>query len=492
MRLFTTALKPFICLAILSAAACSIGPSTVRISAETMRDKIKGGWVGQTVGVCFGGPTEFKWVGTWIGDDVPLQYSAEQLVRYFNNDDLYMDLAFMAVLDSAGLDASSEALGLKFANAGFRLWHANQSGRWNILHGIMPPQSGHWKNNPHADDIDFQIEADFIGLISPAMPNTALDLCDRVGHIMNYGDGYYGGVFVAAMYTHAFVESDISVVVQKALESLPEKSEYHQAISDVIRWWRQYPDDWKRCWFEVQKKWSNDRGCPECALLPGNIDAKLNGAYIAIGLLYGEQDFGKTLEISTRCGQDSDCNPANAAGVLGTMIGFSNIPEQWLVGLDQIENEKFDYCDYSLNEVYEVNYRLASEIVVRGGGSVGESTWIIEREKPVRPPLEVAFEGLTPKVRLPLKNSGDSLYTLAFEGRAFVVNGFVHWDGGECEVEVYLDGKLTEQATLPGDARIWRIPLFWNYDLETGNHELAIRQVGGEGRMVVKEALIYQ
>jgi hypothetical protein len=492
MRPFSTALKSLICIALLSVMACSTGTGTVRISAETMRDKIKGGWVGQTVGVCFGFPTEFKWTGTWIGDDVPLEYSAEQLVNHFNNDDLYMDLAFLAVLDSAGLDASSEALGLKFANAGFRLWHANQSGRWNILHGIMPPESGHWKNNPHADDIDFQIEADFIGLLCPAMPNSALDLCDRVGHIMNYGDGYYGGVFVAAMYAHAFVENEISVVVEKSLESLPQKSEYYQTINDVLTWWRQYPNDWHRCWFEVQKKWANDRGCPECALQPGNIDAKLNGAYIAIGLLYGEQDFGRTMEISTRCGQDSDCNPSNAAGVLGTLIGFSNIPAEWLIGLDRIENEKFKYCDYSLNEVYEVNYRLAGEIVARGGGSVGESTWIIERQKPVRPPLEVAFEGLTPKELLSLENSGDSLYTLEFDGRAFVVNGFVHWDGGVCECEVYVDGKLTEKVILPSDSKIWRIPLFHNYDLEPGPHQLTIRQVSGEGRMMVNKVLIYQ
>ena len=54
----------------------------------------------------------------------------------------------------------------------------------------MPPASGHWKNNPHADAIDFQIEADFIGMICPGMVNTASDFSDKIGHIMNYGDGW--------------------------------------------------------------------------------------------------------------------------------------------------------------------------------------------------------------------------------------------------------------------------------------------------------------
>ena len=92
-----------------------------------------------------------------------------------------------------------------FANAEYMLWHANQAARYNILNGMEPPASGHWENNPHADDIDFQIEADFAGLMNPGMVNSSSEVCDRVGHIMNYGDGWYGGVYVAAMYSLAFL-----------------------------------------------------------------------------------------------------------------------------------------------------------------------------------------------------------------------------------------------------------------------------------------------
>ena len=47
-----------------------------------------------------------------------------------------------------------------------------------------------------------------------------------------------------------------------------------------------------------------------------NIDAKINAAYIAMGLLYGSGDIEDTCIISMRCGQDSDCNPSNALGIL--------------------------------------------------------------------------------------------------------------------------------------------------------------------------------
>src|SRR5258707_3823139 len=114
-------------------------------------------------------------------------------------DDLYMDLTFVDVFEQEGLDGPVASHARAYANAGYMLWHANQAGRYNILHGISPPQSGHWLNNPHADDIDFQIEADFSGLMSPGMPNTAARIGDPIGHIMNYGDGWYGGFYVGAI-----------------------------------------------------------------------------------------------------------------------------------------------------------------------------------------------------------------------------------------------------------------------------------------------------
>ena len=120
-------------------------------------------------------------------------------------DDIYNDCTFVEAFDELGLDCSQEELAKRFAFADYHLAHANQAGRYNIRQGIMPPASGHWLNNPHADDLDFQIEADFIGLMAPAMLPEALDIASRVGHIMNSGDGFYGGAFVAALYSSAFL-----------------------------------------------------------------------------------------------------------------------------------------------------------------------------------------------------------------------------------------------------------------------------------------------
>src|ERR1044072_2478983 len=246
---------------------------TLLISEEVLKDKIKGGWAGQTIGVTFGGPYEFKYNGTFIQEYHPLFWNEGYVKKTMIEtpglyDDLYMDLTFVDVFERLGLDAPVDSFAQAFAHAGYKLWHANQAARYNILNGIKAPQSGNWTNSPHADDIDYQIESDYAGLMSPGMPNAASAISDKIGHIMNYGDGWYGGVYVGAMYSLAFVSNDIRFIVNEALKAVPAQSQFYKCITDVIRWSKSYPDDWKKTWFEVQKKWANDIGCPEGVFAP--------------------------------------------------------------------------------------------------------------------------------------------------------------------------------------------------------------------------------
>jgi len=174
------------------------------LTEKVLKDKIKGGWAGQTIGCTYGGPTEFKFKGTMIQDYQQMIWYDGYIKEIYEldpglYDDVYMDLTFVEVLERVGLDAPVDSFAISFAKDDYKLWHANQAARYNILNGTMPPASGHWMNNPHADDIDFQIEADFIGMMTPGMINTANLYSDKIGHIMNYGDGWYGGAFMAGL-----------------------------------------------------------------------------------------------------------------------------------------------------------------------------------------------------------------------------------------------------------------------------------------------------
>jgi hypothetical protein len=139
--------KTFVFASLLFAMAGLQAQKTITLSKGILKDKIRGGWAGQTIGVTFGGPYEFRFQGTFIGDYQPLIWN-DSLVKknMLENaglyDDLYMDLTFVDVFEKYGLNAPVDSFADAFANAGYMLWHANQAGRYNILNGIKAPQSG--------------------------------------------------------------------------------------------------------------------------------------------------------------------------------------------------------------------------------------------------------------------------------------------------------------------------------------------------------------
>src|SRR5688500_20210837 len=104
--------KIFSCLIVLTLAffANAQNQKTVTITKAQLKDKIKGGWAGQTIGVTFGGPYEFRFNGTYIQDYQPLVWKDGYLKSTMTNnpglyDDLYMDLTFVDVFEKYGLNA---------------------------------------------------------------------------------------------------------------------------------------------------------------------------------------------------------------------------------------------------------------------------------------------------------------------------------------------------------------------------------------------------
>lgn len=472
---------PFILFTILSNSVFAKVPLFL-IDKSILLDKIKGGWAGQTIGVSFGSYTEFKYQGTFIQDYQKIPWHEGYVKELMDSwpdlyDDIYMDLTFVDVLERVGLDAPVDSFANAFANAGYNLWHANQAARYNILHGIKQP--GYWKNNPHADDIDYQIESDFSGLMNPGMPNSASKISDKVGHIMCYGDGWYGGVFVGAMYSLAFISSDIQHIVKEALTAIPQESTFYKCISDVIQWHKEFPNDWKQTWFELQKHYSEEKGCPDGVFAPLDIDAKMNAAYVVLGLLYGNGDFTKTMEISTRAGQDSDCNPSTAGGVLGTMLGYNQIPEYWMKGLKGAENKNFKYTSLCLNRLYDISYKHALGMIQSNGGIVSKDKVQIKAQKPETVRLEQCFEGLYPVIKCPLNNLDIDTLSFNFKGIGFVVRGEAvrrNFNASESIVraKLYIDGCFAEEAEFPTDFKYRRLDLFWKYDLPNGKHNVQI------------------
>jgi hypothetical protein len=480
-------------------------PENASLSIDVLKDKIKGGWAGQTIGCTFGGPTEFKFRGTMIQEYQNMTWYDDYIKEIYESDpglydDVYMDLTFVEVLERVGLDAPTDSFAISFAKDDYKLWHANQAARYNILNGIMPPASGNWINNPHADDIDFQIEADFIGLMTPGMINTANQYSDRIGHIMNYGDGWYGGAFMAAMYSTAFISDDIDFIISQGLQSIPENSRFYLAIADVINWHKQFPDDWKQCWFEFEKKHTSEKGCPEGVFNSFNIDASVNAAYVVIGLLYGEKDFFRTMDISTRCGQDSDCNPATAAGILGVVLGYDKIPSFWKPAIEKVQDLKFPYTDFSLNQIYDLSYKHSVSLIKQNGGEIRGDSVIIKVQKPGKLRFEQSFEGMYPiKELLVRKDFLEENLKLDFNGNGIVILGNVKNQCGQTEsdyvaiIDVFMDGLKTEQIRMPFDYIVRKYDIYHKYMLENGMHTIELKWLNQDPdfRLTLKSYVVY-
>ncbi|MBC7924571.1 MAG: ADP-ribosylglycohydrolase family protein [Bryobacteraceae bacterium] len=486
---------------LLVGVAAGFGTANRTIQLSELRDKIEGGWAGQMIGVSYGAPTEFRFNERIIETkDLP-KWMPEKISNSINQDDLYVDMTFAKVLDDKGLGATTDDFGAMFKDAKYALWHANLASRRALKRGVSATLAGTPKYNAHANDIDFQIEADFIGLMAPGLPVAATDIAWRAGRVMNYGDGIYGGVFVSCMYSAAFFEKDPRKVVEAGLACLPAKSPYAMTIADVLAWSKQ-EKEWQATWKLIEGKWNNREPCPSGALKPFNIDARLNGAYIALGLLYGEGDFWKTLEVSTRAGQDSDCNPSNACGILGTMIGYKRIPDEWKSGIPAIADTKFSYTDFTFKTIVDSTQKRALDLVKKNGGSVEGDSITVRTQAPKATKMELWDDYGSPTERVVISDprwqwkgdwksekssrvsaSKDSEATFSFEGTGAMITGPYLATGGKADV--YLDGKLDrtidvypDEDVRKGDESVWHA-----FKLKNARHtvRLVVRAEPGPG-----------
>ncbi|HWQ92959.1 MAG TPA: ADP-ribosylglycohydrolase family protein [Clostridia bacterium] len=365
MKKSQVSLRLWLALAVLP-VLCLNGAESRRISVQEYRDKMKAGWIGQIAGVSLGGPTEFRWKDQVIpADKVPV-WKPAMINEAFGQDDLYVEMTFLRTLEEHGLKVSIRQAGIDFANSGYALWCANNAGRINLRKGIAPPDSSHPQFNKCPNDIDYQIEADYSGLIAPGMPQSAVAMGEKFGRLMNYGDGMYAGQFIGAMYAEAFFEKDPVRIIERALAAIPAECQYAEMVRDMLEWYRAEPKDWEKTWKLCQAKYRENPEYQKAS--NGGIDCKINGAYVLMGLLYGKGDLDQTMIISTRCGQDSDCNPSSSAGVLFTTIGFSKLPERFSTDLN--EEKVFSHTAYNFPRLINVCEKLARQVLKQQGGKV--------------------------------------------------------------------------------------------------------------------------
>src|SRR5207302_476684 len=191
----------------------------------------------------------------------------------------------------------------------------------NFTQLIPPPDSATFRN-PYREWIGAQIRADFWGYAGAGNPELAAELAWRDASISHVKNGIYGEMWAAAMIAAAFVTDDVRTIIESGLGQIPEKCRLADYLEHILEW-HDLEIDYDTAAYRIHEMWDENRPHDWCHTIS-------NAMIVALGLLWGEGDFGKTICRAVAPCFDTDCNGATSGSILGIIHGRKNLPGQWV------------------------------------------------------------------------------------------------------------------------------------------------------------------
>ena len=359
-----------VCALILTGSAAAAAAPARRMSRAVLEDKVRGGWAGQMIGVAFGAPTEFRSNGKI--NEGELKWTPDMIGNTIHQDDLYVEMTFAEVMDRIGLEATTEQYGEMFRDSRYSLWHANAGARRNLNRGIKAPMSGHPDYNVHANDIDFQIESDFIGLMCPGLPQASNHFADRVGRVMNYGDGLYGGMLFGAMYASAFFETDPHRVVEAGPRGHPGRERLRTARPRRARVARPGPDaTGGRPGSGSRRSGTGTTSAPTGRSFRSTSTPASTGPTSCSASSTATGTSGRRWRSRPGPGRTPTATPRARPASSASCSATSASRRSWKAGIPGLADTRFEFTRYSFNEIVTSTLARAEKVIVAAGGTVG-------------------------------------------------------------------------------------------------------------------------
>jgi hypothetical protein len=355
----------------------------VCMSAEQLRDKIRGGLLGQILGNLNGLPHEFKYIKE-PGNVATYTPALPGGAR--TDDDTDFEWVYIVEMQRHGTVYLSpgEIADLWKSRINRRIWCSNQYARQLMDLGIEPPLTGRVALNPWAEfNISGQFLCETFGLLAPAMPETAA----RIG--LNYTtvaidmEPAQTTQLFTTMIATAFVEDSVDRLLDAGLAALDPRSELHEIVGDLRRWHSQHPDDWRVTRRLLKEKYTRHGGT-----LRDSNGYELNTGSTIAALLYGQGDFAETLRIAFNFGWDADNNAATAGTVMGVVRGYRWMLAQGWPIVDRYENTTRDNMpnDETITSFADRLIDLADRVIEDNGGKRdskhGPPSYSIRAESP--------------------------------------------------------------------------------------------------------------
>ena len=190
----------------------------------------------------------------------------------------------------------------------------------NLAHGVPPPDSATFRN-PYREWIGAQIRADYFGYANPGHPARAAEWAWRDACISHVRNGIYGEMWVAAMLAAAYVERDWTRIIRAGLAQVPARCRLREDVEMVLAA-HAGGIGYEDAVAFVHAQWNERRAHDWC-------HTNSNAQIVAIGLLYGEEDFGQAIGRAVMAGFDTDCNGATVGSVWGVRHGVDALPACW-------------------------------------------------------------------------------------------------------------------------------------------------------------------
>ena len=300
------------------------------------QEKVYSGVLGKIIGVYLGRPFEGWWydriknelgnINYYVNDklNMPIQISDDDLTGTFRFINALKDFNY-------NKDITSKQIGQTWLNYCLEnqavLWwggkgtSSEDTAYQNLKQGIHAPDSGSINTNGKivAEQIGAQIFIDGWGLVSPGDPDQAADFAKKAGSVSHDGESVFAAQVVAAMEAMAFVENDTKKIIEHCKNYAPKNSVIYKLISD-IQDWSSGNLDWEQARSKIEDKYGYDK-------FPGNCHIVPNHALIILALLFGEDNFQKSLMIVNTAGWDTDCNSGNVGCFLGIKNGLKGIKD---------------------------------------------------------------------------------------------------------------------------------------------------------------------
>ena len=353
------------------------------ITSEALYDRIYGAWLGRCCGCLLGKPVECwprskieaflndtgqyplsYYFSSDICDEIKEKYGIQSLNfqyhGYINNtaympedDDTNYTILALKLVKERGVDFTMDDVGEHWLSsmAILHLCTAERVAYANLCGALYPPETATF-HNPYREWIGAQIRGDLYGYVAPFHPEKAAAMAFTDAAISHVRNGIYGEMFVAAMLSAAFGLSDIESIIRCGLAQIPENCRLAQKIRLVMDWAREGISA-REAIDRVHRLYDEATNHHWCHTIS-------NAMIVCIALLFGGQDFERTICIAVEAGFDTDCNGATAGSVLGLLKGAAALPLKWTEPLhDRVISSIEGFTDSKISSLARISSDLA-------------------------------------------------------------------------------------------------------------------------------------